>query len=287
MAEHDRTMENGRPMNVHDLTDVFIHKVLTDGDPSAYRSVFPALFDHYYTYWASPERYPEERTADFVAEKAELIRSRLPTIKQRFAALDITLEDIEVALFVGHNVSNGHAFQHKGKFITWIPVEAYPSLLSVDVFVSHEIAHGLHYFHAPDTYFTTKAEKNLMWRQLLTEGIATLVSMNVTDVDEVYALWADVIDRNQAQNWYTACREKRQELAQFALDHFSDAFQDNAFFSMCDAGDVFRNRSGYYLGLQLIKEIADTHGFGPVDLIKINDSQGQELLREQLGKEIS
>lgn len=275
------------PMNVYDLTDVFIEKALADDDPSAYKLAFPALFDHYYTYWASPERYPEKLTAEFVAEKAELIRSRLPALEKRFVELDIALEDIEVALFVGHNVSNGHAFQHEGRFIAWIPVEAYPSQLSVDVFVSHELAHGLHYSSAPDTYFTTRVEKNLMWRQLLTEGIATLASMKVVDVDEIYALWADLIDRGQAKNWYDASQEKRQELAQFALDHFSDDFQDNAFFSMCDKGDIFRNRGGYYLGLQLLKEIADTYGFGPADLIKLNASQGQKLLREQLRKEIS
>ena len=268
-------------MQVIDLTQHFINCVVRNNNQSDYENLFPALFEHYYRFWTT--RQPDFKFGeDDVIRRTKLIKERLPIIEQCFAKNGLSVDTITIALFVGRNASNGHAFEHEARFVVWIPVETYSSAPDVDVFVSHEIAHALHYQYEPAFYFTNSAEKNQMLRQLVTEGVATLVSKVVMGIDEVGALWADYLPRDKAQAWYEQCKLREKELSQFVLTHLEDSDEENSLFWFSDSEDIFRNRAGYYLGCLLAERICKKREYSLRDLLSISRTEFHKMVIEEL-----
>jgi hypothetical protein len=145
-------------MRITDLTEDYFRHVIRQNDPVSYESAIPQLFEHYYTFWASPQTY-SFLNVDEILRRRNLILERLPILSERFERKGLNIADIDVLLFVGHGTSNGHAFRTKERWMVWMPIETYHSVQGIDVFVSHEIAHALHYQHQPDFYFKNDREK--------------------------------------------------------------------------------------------------------------------------------
>ncbi len=268
-------------MQVIDLTQAFINCVVQDDNQLEYESLFPALFEHYYRFWAI--RRPNFKfSEDEVIRRTKLIKERLPIIEQCFAKNGLPIDTLTIVLFVGHDASNGHAFEHEGRFVVWIPVESYTSTRAADVFVAHEIAHALHYQGEPAFYFTNNFEKGEMFRQLATEGVATLVSKVVMGIDEVEALWADYLPRDKAQAWYEQCKSREKELSGFVLAHLEESDKENSLFWFSDSEDVFQNRAGYYLGLMLAERICAKRECSLGDLLSLSRMEFQEMVAECL-----
>ncbi|TFH65296.1 MAG: hypothetical protein E4G91_03010 [Candidatus Zixiibacteriota bacterium] len=268
-------------MQIIDLTQHFIDCVVRNDNQLEYESLFPALFEHYYRFWAI--RRPNFKfSEDEVIRRTKLIKERLPIIEQCFADNGLSVDTITIALFVGHAASNGHAFEHEGRFVVWIPVEAYTSTRAVDVFVAHEIAHALHYQGEPAFYFADHFEKGQMFRQLATEGVATLVSKVVMGIDEIEALWADYLPRDKAQAWYEQCKSREKELSRFVLTHLEESDKENSLFWFSDSEDVFQNRAGYYLGLVLAERICRKRECSLGDLLSLSRTEFQEMVTECL-----
>jgi len=268
-------------MQVIDLTRPFINCVIRDDNQLEYESLFPALFEHYYRFWAT--RRPNFKFGeDEVIRRTKLIKERLPIIEQYFTNNGLPIDTLTIVLFVGHDASNGHAFEHEGRFVVWIPVEAYSSTRAVDVFVAHEIAHALHYQGEPAFYFANNFEKGQMFRQLATEGVATFVSKVVMGIEEVEALWADYLPRDKAQAWYEQCKSREKELSGFILTHLEDTDKENSLFWFSDSEDVFQNRAGYYMGLLLAERICRKRECSLGDLLFLSRTEFREMLTECL-----
>jgi hypothetical protein len=264
-------------MQIIDLTQSFIDCVVRNDNQHEYESLFPALFEHYYHFWTT--RRPNFKFGeDEVLRRTKLIRERLPIIERRFADNGLPIDAVAIALFVGHDASNGHAFEHEGRFVVWIPVEAYSSTRAVDVFVAHEIAHALHYQAEPAFYFADHFEKGQMFRQLVTEGIATLVTKVVMGIEEVEALWADYLPPEKVQVWYRQCKSKEKELSGFILSHLEESDKENSLFWYSDSEDVFQNRAGYYMGLQLAERIRTKRECSLGELLTLSRAEFQEMV---------
>jgi hypothetical protein len=268
-------------MQVIDLTQHFIDCVVRNDNQFAYESYFPTLFEHYYRFWTT--RRPNFKFGEGeVIRRTELIKERLPIIEQRFADNGLPIDALAIVLFVGHDASNGHAFEHEGRFVVWIPVETYTSTRAVDVFISHEIAHALHYQAEPAFYFADHFEKGQMFRQLVTEGVATLVSKVIMEIDDVEALWADYLPRDKAQSWYAQCKSREREMSGFALSHLKESDKENSLFWHSDSEDVLQNRAGYYLGLMLAERIRRKRECSIGELLSLSKAEFQEMVIECL-----
>jgi len=271
-------------MVVHDFTESFIESVIEHGDLTRYEACFPELFEHYFAFYGPRRTYPEGLTTDAVRGLRDRVTAELSAIESRFARANLDLNQLEVVLFVGQNSSNGHAFLHKGRFIVWLPVEEYPSPLSVRVFVPHEIAHALHYEMSSDYWFCDAKSRNHMGRQLVAEGLATLVSMEIAGVDAITALWVDYVSSEWASEWINNRRRRRCELADHALNRFDESSEDNGFFVFTGTNDndVFRNRTGYFLGTEIAKTVKDELGGTLADLLKLSRADWESLAKDVL-----
>lgn len=271
-------------MHVIDLTERYIRHVIQQDDVLCYESAFPELFEHYYTFWAQPQLY-YFRDIEEIIRRRNLISEHLPLLSKQFEGKGLPITDIDVLLFVGHGTSNGHTFPLTSRWVVWLPIETYHSPQAVDVFVSHEIAHALHYQQQPVFYFKDKREKNLVFRQLVTEGIATFISREILGVSNEQALWADYLTADHVQRWYRDCVKYEKEIFRIAADKLDYSDPENRLFSFSETDDVLENRAGYYAGLMLIERYAKQQGLMLQDLLKISQTSFWQIIRSSLETE--
>ena len=202
-------------------------------------------------------------------------------IIRRFAKKGFDTSKFSFVLFVGKNCSNGHAFRDENQWVVWIPVELYSTNLLVDVFVTHEIAHALHYEKSPDFYFTSRTEQRSFSRLLLAEATATYLTSRVLGCTDDVALWGDYRSARQLLQWRADCTRNVTLLKETAVRRFrshapTELFQAN------DPEDVFKFRAGYLLGLELIKEISRSEVLTANKIIGLPREQLERLALEYL-----
>ncbi len=268
-------------MKLFDLTGLYGRTVATNGNWRNYEEHFPALFNHYFRFWAK-RSYPDVKIpVDVLKTRSELVKRRLPVIIRRFNKKGLDIGNLRFVLFVGKNCTNGHAFRDADGWVVWIPVESYATRLLVDVFVTHEIAHALHYGNSPQFYFATKPEQRNFSRLLLTEGIATYLTTLTLECSDDVALWGGYLSEKHLHNWRVKCERNGPLLKEIAVQKFrshatTELFQAN------DPEDIFKFRAGYYLGLNLMKEISRGEALAANELIALPRKRLEQLATKYL-----
>ena len=274
-------------MKVKDLTQNYIINILEKDSLFLYKESMPILLSHYFKYWALENYFHKSlKTKSEVEEKTNLIKSRLSFIESKLNDFGFETSDIEIILFVGQNCTNGHAFEEKGKFVVWLPVEAYESCEDIDIFVTHEIIHALHYTKNPDFYFKTKEEKINIGRQIITEGVTTYLTSKVLNISDEKALWANFLNQNELEKWFNKCKEKKCELYNFVLKNFSSSKDEIQIFWANDPNDVYKYRAGYFVGLELIKEFIEKENVSDIEILGINRKIFEEKIKNILSSHI-
>lgn len=224
-----------------------------------YEKFYPALFRHYFRIWAK-RSYPDvSLTLARLEKNAQEIRSRLILIVDAFRRRGFGLDDIEFVLLVGKHTSNGHALKLQDKMVVWLPVETYPTRDLIDVFVTHEIAHALHYQCSPSYGFSGVRGQRKFGRSLMTEGIATYLTTRVLGCSDGYALWAKFLTERQMRDWQHECEIRFSELCKIALRDF-DSCRNAVMFRADNRDDILQYRAGYFVGLKVIQQIvAERH----------------------------
>ncbi len=271
-------------MKITDLTQNYITNILEKDDLDAYKKSMPELLNHYFTYWALESYFHKSlKTEDEVVQKKEAIKSRFDFIESKLNDFGFDTADIEIILFVGQNCTNGHAFDKDGKFFVWLPVEAYESIKDIDIFVTHEIIHALHYTKNPNFYFNTKEEKINMGRQIITEGLATYLTSKVLNISDEKALWADFLSKDELEKWFNECEKEKYELYDLVLKNFNLSKEDIQIFWANDPSDIYKYRSGYFVGLELIKEFVKKENISDKEILGID----RKIFEEKIIKILS
>lgn len=192
------------------------------------------------------------------------------------------MKNIDFVLFVGQGTSNDHAFKDDKKFMVWLPLEGYETKLQAKVFITHEIIHAFHYARSSNFYFNNVAEKRSIGRQLITEGLATYLSMKVLKVDEGTALWADYLTNYKLKSWFQEYLQKEKMLCGFILKNFSSSDPKIGLFYANDPTDIVNYRAGYYVGLKLIEDSAKKEGLSDQDLLNISRNSFENIAKRWL-----
>lgn len=270
-------------MHVKDLTDNYFDFVLDQKNPDAYVASDPSLFEHYFSYWASRERGFSKYPVNEIKTASLRIKAKLPFIEQRLAQAGISTDGIDFVLFVGKGTANGHAFPLDGRMVVWIPVETYQTGMQVEVFVTHEIVHGIHYALQPDFFFATPFQKRHVGRQILTEGVATFVTRAVLRCSLEVALWADFLGSTEMTAWLNECHRRSNELRRFVGAHWDDT-QGPAteLFLANDSTDILRNRAGYFIGEALIADFTAQQYLDAKGLLAVSKPELETWCRKRL-----
>jgi hypothetical protein len=243
-------------MKILDLT-VETHSAMQYG-LKEYEMIHPDLFAHYFRYWANRENFSDNIISRNDLElRRELVCNSLQSVIQSIEDYGLPADSITVILFTGQNTSNGHAFMNKDEITVWIPVETYHTTLQAQVFLTHEIIHGIHYLLSPDFSFGNESERVHTGRQLITEGVATYFTMRALGISESEALWADFLSEQKIDEWIADCRRRLTELKAHCRKTFSNSDGKSGLFHADDPSDIFRYRAGYFVGLEFVKWMAD------------------------------
>ena len=245
------------------------------------------VISHFHTYWGEVETsWGEVEGSRFLSERIErgarLVTQALRESEKLLQLAGHSTENIQAVLMVGAGGANGHAFLRRGSPIAWFAVESYTSVLQAKVFVMHELVHALHYGLSPEYAFRCSEEKNLVWRQLITEGIATSLTKRLWSIRDEEALWADTLPTEQCRRWMLECQHSKQELFEFALRNFYSCDPRLALFYAQDSDDIFSFRAGYYVALKLVEDAAFRHHLSDRDLLRIKTGPMKAWIEEAL-----
>ncbi len=269
-------------MKIIDLTNKYIKHILDDGNLASYEKSYPALFQHYFRYWAKRKYFSKTLNKAEVKKRLNLIEPRLSRVEKKISKFGFNISFLKIVLFVGQSTSNGHVFRENKEFIVWIPIEAYSTPLQVDVFITHEIIHSLHYLKSPDFYFNNFNEKRLISRQLITEGVATYLTKHIIKITQAKALWADFLSKEKTKIWFRECQQKEKELFKFVLKNFSSINPEISLFYAKNPRNIYEFRAGYFVGLKLLDRIVKTKKINPKNLLGIPKKKFKKMILEEL-----
>lgn len=255
-------------MKLIDLTEDYIDNVCSNNNFDAYHQKCLTLFTHYYQYWSS-------KIESKVYQKSEIIKSRdlvvsvISNLEKKFRSQKIDISQLTIILFVGMGNTNGHAFRYQDSFAVWIPVETYTNIADAEVFITHEIAHGLHYENSPKFYFESKHELKHIGRQLITEGVATYFSKMILEISNEKALWGNYLDSDSLHSWMQTCDSQFAQINKLVIDNFNNTNDNLEIFYANDREDIYKFRCGYYAGFKLVEGIVKKNNLTLAGLLKL------------------
>lgn len=272
-------------MKLTDLTPAYRAHYLEREDRAGYEAAAPALFEHYYANWADMAKPPVRLTESELATNRQYLLNSLSRIEPALRNFGVQPESLELALIVGQNSTNGHAYREQDRFLPWVAVECYRTQTLADIFVTHELVHALHYQATPAFYFAQRVEKDNGLRQLLTEGVATWLTAEILGVSESLALWADYWPESRVSGWLDQCEVKLPQLARYLLERINSE-QSTQLFLLAEPDNILANRSGYYLGLRAVQALARENGLAPAECLTLPRFEAEHLVLDWLHRRI-
>lgn len=272
-------------MRIVDLTKDYIESILEKGDLGAYKKTHPTLFGHYFKYWADKKTFKPVLTKVQAESRGRLIIGRLNFIENKFKKFGFDVSDLKITLFVGQDTTNGHAFFDGKEFVVWLPIEAYKSKKRVDIFITHEIAHALHYSKTPDFYFgdLKRLKDIVIGSNLAVEGLATYLTKKILNISDGEALWADYVSPSQIKKWLKQCEDRQKELFKWLYDNFEEKLGDSELFGGLNTDDIFHSRGGYWAGLKIVEEIVQRYdGYNLAKILAVPQGEFSIFTKEVL-----
>ena len=268
-------------MRIIDLTDQYVRHYIKEKNQQAYENSYPNLFEHYYKFTKN-DRSILSLTIDEVKSKLKIVEDELGYIENRINDYGFKIDELKIVLFVGIGTTNGHAFRENNEFIVWIPIETYTTSMLARVFITHEIIHALHYAKQPEFYFDNLDEMKITSRQLVTEGLATLLTGEVLGVDDITALWADYLDNDTAEKWYQKCQAHEREICQLLKESYIRNDPDIKLFYAMNPDDILAFRAGYYIGMKILHEIIKENRITVRELLDMSKTKLEKLVFQRL-----
>ncbi len=264
-------------MKIIDLTKVYINHVCKQKDFISYEKSCPELFEHYYQFWSYRDNTKIFLESNIISSR-DLILSILPKLENKFSNNNIDINSITMILFVGMGNTNGHAFKYQDQFIVWIPVETYTNKIDTEVFMTHEIAHALHYTDSPKFYFENEKQQKHIGRQIITEGLATYFSKTVLGISGEKALWGEYLAIDTLTKWMNDCQKQFDTIRTVVKNNFYSTDNRLGLFYANDKEDILNFRAGYYAGLKLVEQITKSQNISLMELSKIPREKFEKLI---------
>lgn len=274
-------------MQIIDLTSAYVEHVLEKRDIRGYIELYPSLFKHYFRYWADRNLFRAKLSKQAIQKKKSLILSRLQKIEKTFHSAKLDLSKITIALFVGQGTTNGHALLENNRAVVWLPIEAYSTTPQVDVFVTHEIMHALHYLRVPNFYFHTIKQFRSVSRNLITEGIATYGSKELLRVSDPSVLWADYVSKQFQTKWLRQCAARKRDLFAYVQKYFHSSNPSSTqIFKANNPNDIFSYRAGYFIGLMLCEILVKDHKYSLKRLLSLSRNKLEKVIYDMIVSEL-
>lgn len=269
-------------MEILDLTPDFLRlekEIITEEE---YLNNFRPFFDHYFQYWSKRGSFDLTISEKVLLNTSIQIQKEIRASNELLSKDNLNSFDTRALIFVGKGTANGHAFQYGSTLYAWFAAETFRTEFLAKVFVLHEMIHALHYTCSPDLYFTDTITQRSLWRQLIVEGVATYLSQELLQISFEESLWADYLSESELKKWMKECQEHEKDLIEFTIREYDSDKDTSGMFSAQDKNDVLSNRSGYFLGSKMIRDIVEKNNLSYRELIEMPRREIQPLMLSML-----
>lgn len=214
-----------------------------DVDRGAFRPVPPVESDGFEAAAAMRGRVQEAR---------ERLETQLPSADHPNA---------EPCFFVGPGWFDGHALEIDGEPTSFFDVALLADHFDEPNFAPavhavHEWTHAVHYLNRPAFYpGRPKSPVEEVWHRLVAEGVAAVVSEEVTGCDAPASTWFGLLGGRRVDAWRERAEARRADVGEalFGLDEsvrFDGDLWEELFRS---AGELGESRLGYWYGREVVR----------------------------------
>lgn len=237
-----------------------------------YREELPELFDDFACFWGgAPASTANAPTASECAERVELVYGTYREAGAKLIHLaGFTQAPPDLIVIVGSGKANGHAVRISEAIAAWVDIAGLPTASQTRVFVTHELAHAIHYAVYPPVYHSTE-NFHLVIRKLWTEGVATYLTMRALRCPPQEALWADYLPPEQLEHWMAHCLLNEEKLRAELKKQAWRIDRRDRFFVVDSELPSKEWRTGYYCGLKLASRVADALGIPDMLVLPLSE----------------
>ncbi|ENK0557438.1 hypothetical protein B2H94_06635 [Clostridium sporogenes] len=168
-------------------------------------------------------------------------------------------------VFIGDGYIDGHGALINNKPYVFFDLSAIiPNFnkYNIDLFVTHELLHGIHYSYNPyfyPKYYNSIEEK--YFKRMIAEGIATNLSPTFSSSTIEDSYWMGLLDKKEVQIWVDSCEKMKNNIA-YKIDSAlkSSSFDEDLYhtlYTVSDLKHLTNSRLAYYYGSQIINELRD------------------------------
>ncbi len=203
----------------------------------------------------------------------ERIEQSVVLLKESIAQLtkekNILFEEFSidgVVLMIGDRTIDSHGILVENKSYLVIDVWTYASSMenyNPISFLVHEVTHAIHYKINPEMYFSnyTNNEEKVI-KRIFVEGLATNLTMTVTDESEADVFWLGYLNKQEVDKWKLYSKESiivySEALNRLLTHHIWDQNHQYQLFSIFDPEKLWESRLAYFFGYEIVEIFKDT-----------------------------
>ncbi|EPY2276219.1 hypothetical protein ACXAT3_000919 [Clostridium sporogenes] len=170
-----------------------------------------------------------------------------------------------IIVFIGDGYIDGHGALINNKPYVFFDLSTIiPNFhnYNIDLFVTHELLHAIHYSYNPlfyPIYYNSIEEE--YFKRMIAEGIATNLSSVFSSYTIKDSYWMGFLNNKNVQIWINNCKKMKSDIGdKISLSIKSYIFDENLYshlYSITDLKHLTNVRLAYYYGSQIINELRD------------------------------
>ncbi|MBU3093092.1 hypothetical protein KPL35_13540 [Clostridium sp. CF011] len=187
--------------------------------------------------------------------------------------------DIGLIIFIGDGKIDGHSIILNNSSYVFVDIKAIISRSNknydLDVFLSHEIIHAVHYDLNKEFYlknYNSTEDKYL--KTLIVEGVATYISMFIFGISENLGYWFGFLENDEVNEWVYNCKKMKTTIGINLKGLIADKkFDKNIYDKLfcIKSKKITFYRIGYYYGCEIIKNICYENNINEVFRLGFSD----------------
>ncbi|MGO5064997.1 MULTISPECIES: hypothetical protein [unclassified Clostridium] len=223
-----------------------------------------SVFNKYSNFKENTEKILYEYSKESIYKTFNILKNTFEK-KVNFISDSLDLKIIPgLIVFIGNGYIDGHGALINNKPYVFFDLSAIiPNFhnYNIDLFVTHELLHGIHYSYNP--YFYPKYYNNIeekYFKRMIAEGIATNLSSTFSSSTIEDSYWMGFLNKKEVQIWVDNCEKIKNNIVYRINSSLKSSSFDkdlyHTLYTVSDLKHLTNSRLAYYYGSQIISALS-------------------------------